>query len=140
MRRIGSCMVVLTAVLMFLLGCEEETTSVNQTGFQIRFAVLELREIERIVGDQVVIDTITIDQPPLTFGVWVFVDGEYQGLASTDEPKFFELPAGTFDLYARANMRKVSEDTFYSWARRFSVEDGKTTFMSFYTDTIFRGL
>ncbi len=140
MKRIGISMALFTIALIFLLGCEEETTGVEETGFQVRFAVLELREIERIVEGSVEVDTIALEQPPLTFAVWIFVDDEYQGRASTDEPKFFGIPSGTYDMYVRSNMRKITEDTFYSWRRSFSVNEGKVTFLTFHTDTIFRGL
>ena len=140
MRRIGITLVVLTVTVVFFVGCEEDTTGVDETGFEVRFAALELREIERVVGQSIEIDTITLEQPALTFAVWVFVDNEYQGRASTDEARFFPISAGTFDLYMRSNMRKVTEDTFYTWTRRFTVDESNTTFMTFYTDTIFTGL
>ncbi len=140
MKRIGISMALFTLALIFLLGCEEDTTGVDETGFQVRFAVLELREIERIVEGSVEVDTIALEQPPLTFAVWVFVDDEYQGRASTDEPKFFGIPSGTYDMYIRSNMRKITEDTFYSWRRNITVNDGNVTFLTFHTDTIFRGL
>ena len=140
MRRIGAALVPLTILLMFVIGCEEDAVSVNDTGFQVRFASLELREIELVIDNQVVVDTIPIEQPALTFAVWVFVDDEYQGRASTDESKFFPFPSGTYYMYVRSNMRKVTEDTFYTWTRNFTVNDGAISFMTFYTDTIFRGL
>ena len=140
MRRIGIATILLTVAFMVFIGCEEETTGTDQTGFEVRFATLEFREIERVSGTSIEIDTITLEQPALTFAVWVFVDDEYQGRASTDETKFFPFPSGTYDMYVRSNMRKVTEDTFYSWARRFSVNDNATTFLTFYTDTIFTGL
>ena len=140
MRRIGIATIVLTVALMVFIGCGEETAGTDETGFEVRFATLEFREIERIVGTSIEIDTITLEQPPLTFAVWVFVDDEYQGRASTDVSKFFPFPSGSFDMYVRSNMRKVAEDTFYSWTRRFSVNDNNTTFLTFYTDTIFTGL
>jgi hypothetical protein len=140
MKRIGISMALLTIALIFLLGCEEETTGVDETGFQVRFVALELREIERVVEGSIEVDTIALEQPALTFAVWVFVDDEYQGRASTDEPKFFSFPSGTYDMYVRSNMRKITEDTFYLWRRRFTVNEGNITFMTFHTDTVFRGL
>jgi hypothetical protein len=139
MRRIGIAVMILTAAAMALIGCKD-TESVDQTGFEVRFAALELQEIERIVGQSIEIDTIALEQPALTFAVWLFVDDEYQGRSSTDEPKFFPFPSGTYDMYVRSNMRKVTEDTFYSWTRRFTINESATTFLTFYTDTIFTGL
>lgn len=140
MRRIGIAAIILTIAAMVCIGCEEKLEGVDQTGFEVRFAALELREIERIVGQSIEIDTIAIEQPALTFAVWLFVDEEYQGRSSTDEPKFFPFPSGTYDMYVRSNMRKVNEDTFYAWTRRFTVNDSYTTFLTFYTDTVFTGL
>ncbi len=142
MRRIGIATVVLTIAAMISIGCEEKTTGVEQTGFKVRFAALELREIERIdlETQSIVIDTVALEQPALTFAVWVFVDEEYQGRASTDESKYFPFPSGTYDMYVRSNMRKVNEDTFYSWARDFTINDSYTTFITLHTDTIFTGL
>ncbi len=140
MRRIGIAAMILTIAAMVCIGCEEETTGVDQTGFEVRFAALELREIERIVEGSIVIDTITLEQPTLTFAVWIFVDEEYQGRSSTDEPRFFSFPSGTYDIYVRSNMRKVTEDTFYSWTRGFTVNESYTTFLTFHTDTVFTGL
>lgn len=140
MRRIGAIIVVAALAIGFFIGCEEEIEGLDPTGFQLRFAALNLREVIRNIGGTVRIDTVAVEQECLTFAVWVFVDDEYQGRASTDEPKFFSLGPGTYDLYLRSNMRKATEDAFYSWVRRFSVHDGTTTFMTFYTDTTFTGL
>ncbi|HUV37151.1 MAG TPA: hypothetical protein VMX58_09470 [Patescibacteria group bacterium] len=140
MKRVGIATVILTMAVLFMIGCEEDATGVDETGFEVRFVALELREIERIVGQSIEIDTITLEQPALTFAVWVFVDDEYQGRASTDEPRFFSFPSGTYDMYVRSNMRKVTQDTFYSWKRRFTIDENATAFLTYYTDTIFTGL
>lgn len=142
MRRIGSATLILTIAVMMFIGCGEDTSGVDQTGFQVRFVSIELREIERFDQEtkSIVIDTVALEQPALTFAVWVFVDDEYQGRASTDEPKFFPFPSGTYDMYIRSNMRKVTQDTFFSWARQFTVDDNYTTFLTYYTDTFFTGL
>ncbi len=39
------------------------------------------------------------------FGVWIFFDGEYHGLASTEMPSTFQLLPGTYELYARSNVQ-----------------------------------
>jgi hypothetical protein len=95
----------LACVLALSYGCEEETTGVQQTGVRVGFSDC------------------------LSFVIWVFIDGEYQGIASTEEPKIFEVPAGEHDLYARSNMVLRETNEFFCWDTTVSVSDGSVTYI-----------
>jgi len=104
MRRIGALAIVIMLTSMFAAGCEEDSNEVQQTGIELRFSDC------------------------LTFGVWVFVDGEYQGMVSSEEPKFFPLGAGSYELYARSNAKLG--DVYFCWTRQISVSDGNISTIS----------
>jgi hypothetical protein len=97
MKRIGAAAVLLGLFLLILSGCEEETTGVEEKGLEIAFTNC------------------------LSFGVYVWVDGLFQGYTSTDEPKLFEIPSGSHTLYARSNA--IKEGSYYCWSTNVSVSD-----------------
>ncbi|MBN1884999.1 MAG: hypothetical protein JW876_05700 [Candidatus Krumholzibacteriota bacterium] len=101
MKRIGVITALLALSLAIAGGCDDETAGVDQTGINLRFANC------------------------LPLGIWVFVDDEYQSFASTEEPQFISVTAGSHTLWARSNAQLGDE--FYSWDIEFSVSDGQIT-------------
>lgn len=104
MRRVSG--LVITIAMMMLLvpltGCEEDAQEAGDTGLFLVF------------------------EDCLVFGVWVFIDGEYQDMASSEEPHFFPLPAGTYELYARSNA--TLGEICFCWTEAVTVNDGSTTY------------
>ncbi len=100
MKRIGGLILV---VLLFasLLGCSEKSSSVKQTGLNLRFTNC------------------------LTCAVWVWIDGDYVATCTVEQANFIEVPPGNHSLFARANI--VVADSSYCWSRDFSVSDGAVT-------------
>jgi len=105
MKRIGMVVITLLFILSIIYGCEEDSQSVEETGVRVSFSNC------------------------LSFVIWVFVDGEYQGIASTEEPKFFAIPSGGHTLYARSNAVIRETNEYFCWTRNFSVADGNITFL-----------
>ena len=101
MRRIGALIFTLLMILTSNIGCEDTSQEVQPTGVELRFSNC------------------------LTFGVWVFVDDDYKGTASSEEPKFYSVLSGSHTLYARSNGKIEGVD--YCWTIDFSVSDGNTT-------------
>jgi hypothetical protein len=80
MKRISGVALVIAIILaLTITGCEDDSQSTEATGFNL------------------VIENCH------SFGVYVYIDGEFQDFASTDEPHFFPLPAGTYDFWAYGN-------------------------------------
>lgn len=100
MARLGA-FVALIVLLSLLFGCAEKTTSVQQTGLELRFANC------------------------LTFAAWVWVDGSYVGTYTSDQPNEIDVAPGSHSLFVRGNT--VVADTSYCWTTSFSVSDGELT-------------
>ncbi len=108
MRRAGVIAISLMILTAFISGCKEDTVTVADTGFELRFTDC------------------------LVSGVWVFIDGEYQDLASTEQPQFFPLPAGTYTYYMRTNA--YLDDVFGCWSGDVRVKDGEMTILTLSCD------
>ena len=104
MNRVGFLLVLLSFTLLLAPGCGEETTAVQQTGIEIRCSNC------------------------LPFGVYVFVNGEPIGEISSEEPGFFELPSGTYSLYAYSNAESSTTNQYYCWTMdAVTVSEGNVT-------------
>lgn len=100
MARVGA-FAALTLLIALLIGCSEKTSSTEQTGAELVF------------------------ENCITFSAWVWIDDEYVGAFTSEQPSVIALGAGAHSLFARSNM--VVGDTSYCWTRTFSVSDGQTT-------------
>lgn len=103
MNRIGFLLALISFTLLILPGCDEETTAVVKTGMELRCSGC------------------------LPFGVYVLVDGEPVGEFSSEEPHFFELPGGNYELYAYSNAKNSSTNLYYCWHRTIAVSEGNVT-------------
>ena len=108
MRQLGAVLFIIALMPVLLSGCGDDTQEASPTGIRLEFTEC------------------------LSFGVWVFVEGEYQGMASSEEPAFFELAPGTYELYMRSNA--LIGDTYFCWMDQISVSDGNTTELSYSCD------
>ena len=106
MKRIGALVAILALAAMFAAGCEEEVESVAGTGIEIGFT-----------------DCITV-------GVWVWIDGEYKGFMSTDDPEFFETTSGSHEIYCRSNAILTDNLQFYCWSQSISVSDNNVSLLA----------
>jgi len=105
MRQLGAAIFILVLMSLFLAGCSDDTQDVQPTGIRVSFTDC------------------------LTFGIWVFVEGEYQGMVSSEEPGFIELAPGSYELYMRSNAKLG--DVYFCWTDQVSVSDGTTTSLTF---------
>ncbi len=103
MNRVGILLIMLSLALVFVSGCDEETTGVDRTGIEIRCAGC------------------------LPFGVYIFIDDEPVGEVSSEEPGFFELPSGSYDLYAYSNAENSVTQQYFCWSQSVTVNDGSVT-------------
>lgn len=104
MNRVGVLLILISLTLLLFSGCDEETTSVDPTGIEIYCYGC------------------------LPFGVYVFVDDEPIGEISSEESGFFELPSGTYSLYAYSNAESSTTNQFYCWTLdAVTVSDGNIT-------------
>jgi len=110
MKRIGAMAVIAALALMIFHGCKEDTKGVTETGLQLSFVNC------------------------LTFEAWVWVDSEYQGIASSEEPHFFELGEGSHALYVRSNAKSAENLKYVCWKKNFSISDGSITYMTLNCD------
>jgi hypothetical protein len=101
MRQLGAVILILALMPVLLTGCSDDTEEVSPTGIRVNFSDC------------------------LTFGIWVFVDGEFQGMASSEEAAFFALAPGTYELYLRSNA--TLDNTYFCWTDQVSITDGNTT-------------
>ncbi|MCK4538104.1 MAG: hypothetical protein KAV42_04840 [Candidatus Krumholzibacteria bacterium] len=98
MKRISGVALVLAIILaLTITGCEDDSQSTEATGFEL------------------------VIEECLSFGVYVYVDGEFQDFASTDEPHFFPLPAGTYDVWAYGNATIGNQ--YACWSNQVTVRD-----------------
>lgn len=100
MARVGA-FAAITLLIALMIGCAEKTSSTEQTGLELVF------------------------DNCITFAAWVWIDGEYVGTFTSEQPSVIELAAGGHSIFARSNM--VVGDSSYCWTRSFSVSDGQTT-------------
>ena len=103
MNRVGVLLILASLTLLFFSGCDEEPTAVNQTGITVRCSY------------------------GLPFGVYVFIDDEPVGEISSEEPGFFELPSGSYDIYAYSNAESSTTNQYYCWHQTITVGDGNVT-------------
>ena len=108
MRPLGAVIVILALMLVLFVGCSDDTQEVTLTGIQLNFTDC------------------------LTFGVWVFVEDEYQGMASSEEPAFFELAPGSYELYMRSNANLG--EIYACWTDQITVSEGNTTVLTYSCD------
>jgi hypothetical protein len=108
MRQLGAIMCILALMPVLLAGCSDDTQEVSPTGIKIGFT-----------------DCLTV-------GIWVFVNGDYIGMASSEEPTFFELAPGTYELYMRTNA--YLGDIFGCWNDQVSVSEGNTSTLFYSCD------
>ncbi len=122
-----SLIILLVLIFALVIGCEEETTGVDETGIRLSFLAYDTTVQTRIEGDQTVQDTIIKGLEPLSFGVLVFLDDSYQTRISSTEPYFFSLAPGSYELYAESNCAYDEDSLYYCWDKSFAVEDGNVT-------------
>jgi hypothetical protein len=108
MRQLGAVVLVLALLPVLLAGCSDDSQEVTPTGIRLTFTEC------------------------LTFGVWVFVEGEYQGMLSSEEPGFFALAPGTYELYMASNAN--IGDTYFCWTDQITVSEGSTTSLTYSCD------
>ncbi len=108
MRQLGAVILILALMPVLLAGCSDDTQEVTPTGIKVTF------------------------RDCLTFGVWVFVEDEYQGIASSEESAFFPLAPGTYNLYMRSNA--MYGDIYVCWTDQISVSEGSTTSLTYSCD------
>jgi hypothetical protein len=102
MKRISGVALVIAIILaLTITGCEDDSQSTEATGFNL------------------------VIEDCISFGVYVYIDGEFQDFASTDEPQFFPLPAGTYDIWAYGNASVGNQ--YACWTDQVTVSDGGVT-------------
>ncbi len=105
MKRIGIMLMVL--VLVFIYSCgDKDSEGVQETGLELRF------------------------KNCITFAVWLWIDGEYQGTFTSEESNFIPIGAGSHTLYAKSNIVLTETDEYFCWSTKFSVSDGKVTYLT----------
>ncbi len=106
MRRIGVLTLILMMGLIFIYSCGEKAEEAKQTGVQIRF------------------------RDCLIFAVYLWIDDNYVGTFSSEEPFFLDMNPGNHTLRAKSNYVITGEevDEYFCWDTTFTVYDGKTTF------------
>jgi hypothetical protein len=100
MKRIGLVFLLIILALFALFGCKDKGTEAKVTGIELRF------------------------RNCLTFEAWVWIDGEYQGSYTSEQPSTIELASGAHSLFARSNMF-VSGDTTFCWTTDVDVTQDK---------------
>ena len=105
MKRVGALALIL-ALALTVSGCEEDAMGVDETGVQLTFTNC------------------------LTFAVWLWIDGEYQGTFTSEETQFVEIVSGSHTLYARSNAFVDQANKYFCWTTSFSVSDGQTTYVA----------
>ncbi|MCK4548803.1 MAG: hypothetical protein KAU49_01495 [Candidatus Krumholzibacteria bacterium] len=108
MRQLGAIILILALMPVLLAGCSDDSQEVAPTGISLNFTDC------------------------LTFGIWVFIEGEYQGMASSEEPSFFALAPGSYELYMRSNA--MYGDIYVCWTDQITVSDGNTTGLTYSCD------
>ena len=108
MRQLGAVVLILALMPVLLAGCSDDSQEVTPTGFKLIFTEC------------------------LTFGVWVFIESEFQGTASSEEPHFFELAPGTYELTMRSNAHYGN--IYFCWTAQITVTDGATTNLTYSCD------
>jgi hypothetical protein len=103
MRRVGALLALVLFAAVYLIGCEEKTTGVAETGIEIQCGNC------------------------YPFKVDVFVDGDDIGSFSSEEPKFFNVPTGSHSLYAVSNAVVHVTNEGWCWTLDFSVSEGNVT-------------
>jgi hypothetical protein len=103
MKRIGALAAFLALAALFAAGCEEEVTEVTNTGVEIGFSNC------------------------ITVGIWVWIDDEYKGFMSTDNPEFFETTSGSHEIYCRSNAVETSTRAYYCWTNSVSVSENNVS-------------
>ena len=90
-------------MLFFVSGCEDSQT-VDKTGFEL------------------------VTANCVAIGIRVFIDDEPEEIASSEQPHFYPLPAGTYHLFARSNATlSMNEPDPLCWTREISISDGNVT-------------
>jgi len=102
MKRIGIASMMIMLALVMVYGCKQQSTEAQVTGIELQFSGC------------------------LTFEAWLWVDGEFQGSYTSEQPSTIPVAAGARSLYIRSNMF-VTGDTMYCWDEQVTVEDGKVT-------------
>ncbi|MBU8922257.1 MAG: hypothetical protein KOO63_10610 [Bacteroidales bacterium] len=110
MKRISGVALVLAIILaLTITGCEDDSQSAEATGFDL------------------------VIEDCLSFGVYVYIDGEFQDFASTDEPHFFPLPSGTYEIWAYGNAKDNNTNQYICWRDyQVTVNDGSVTRLTLY--------
>ncbi len=104
MRRVGIASLLLLLALFAFFGCKETGSEAQTTGVEIRW------------------------DSCFTFAAWIWVDDNYQGTFTDEQPALLDIPAGSHDLYVRSNMFvDQSSDTVFCWRQTFSVEQNEVT-------------
>jgi hypothetical protein len=103
MKRIGVAAALLILMTAILASCEETGTETQATGVWVRF------------------------QNCVTFPASIYVNDEYWGVASSEEPVLVEVGAGSYTIYAHSTAILVDEDKYFCWTNDVSVSDGQTT-------------
>jgi hypothetical protein len=98
MRRVGVVSLLMLLALFAFFGCKETGSEAKTTGVEIHF------------------------DSCFTFAAWIWVDNNYEGTFTDEQPALLELPAGSHDLFVRSNMFvDQSSDTVFCWRQSFDV-------------------
>jgi hypothetical protein len=102
MVRIGA-FVLIILVLGMWLGCGGKPASVQQTGLNLTFPHCG------------------------TFEASLWIDNDYVGSFTSEQPSLIDVKPGGHTLYAKSNM--VQGDSFFCWTTSFNITSQKITFV-----------
>lgn len=102
MVRVGAFAMIIM-VLMLWLGCGGKPATVQETGLNLTFDDCG------------------------TFEAWLWVDNDYVGSFTSEQPSIIDVSPGGHTLYAKSNM--VQGDSFFCWTTDFSITNQKITFV-----------
>jgi hypothetical protein len=103
MARIGAFGFVMLALLL-VLGCGGKPASVQETGLDLSFPHC------------------------YSFEAWVWIDDNYIGSFTSEQPSRIDLAPGSHTLYAKSNI--VVADSFFCWTTSFNITQDEITFVS----------
>ena len=100
MKRIGVLAIILILKTGVFTSCEEKAVEQQATGVWLRFSNC------------------------VAFPASVFINDEYWGRVSSEEPALIEIPAGSYSVYVHSNAILADEEKYFCWTESVSVSDG----------------
>lgn len=100
MKRIGVLVIILILITGVFTSCEDKAVEQQATGVWLRFSNC------------------------VTFPASVFINDEYWGRVSSEEPTLIEIPTGSYSVYVHSNAILVDEEKYFCWTESVSVSDG----------------